>query len=174
MTLIEEQIVEMLRESNAIEREYSDEALEDAIKAWEYARENDKKINLEWLLEIHRILMERLVPEIAGKLRDGDVRIIIYNSSFKEWIGGKQCRFISHALLKGEVNTALSFITNKSKTPEEAAREAHIHFEFIHPFFDGNGRTGRILYNIHRLKLGLPIHVIHEGKEQHEYYKWFQ
>jgi len=37
----------------------------------------------------------------------------------------------------------------------------------------GNGRVGRILYNIHRLLLGLPIHVIHEGKEQKEYYTWF-
>jgi len=37
----EEQIDEFLSESNAIEREYSEEALEDAKKAWEY--ENRKK-----------------------------------------------------------------------------------------------------------------------------------
>ena len=36
-------------------------------------------------------------------------------------------------------------------------REAifHIRFERIHPFNDGNGRTGRILMNYHLLKLGL-------------------
>ena len=50
----------------------------------------------------------------------------------------------------------------------------HVIFEKIHPFRDGNGRVGRILYNIHRLLVGLPIHIIHEGVEQMEYYKWFE
>jgi len=57
---------------------------------------------------------------------------------------------------------------------EERSKQIHVAFEDIHPFVDGNGRVGRILYNIHRIKLGLPIHIIHEGEEQKEYYKWFK
>ena len=53
-------------------------------------------------------------------------------------------------------------------------KRTHIDFEQLHPFEDGNGRVGRILYNIHRVTLGLPIHIIHEGEEQMEYYKWFK
>lgn len=48
-----------------------------------------------------------------------------------------------------------------------------LEFEKIHPFEDGNGRVGRMLYNINRLNAGLDLHIIHEGKEQIEYYKWF-
>lgn len=168
-TIINPTIIEMLRESNHIEQEYSEEALEDAIEAWKYARENDDNISFEWLIEIHRILLRRLDPEIAGKLRDYDV-----------WVGGRHCRFISHGLLKEEVNECLEAIKNaeplldgSEEMREEFSKEEHVRFEKIHPFGDGNGRTGRILYNIHRLKLGLPIHVIRED-EKHEYYKWFQ
>ena len=57
---------------------------------------------------------------------------------------------------------------------EETIEQDHIWFEKIHPFEDGNGRTGRILMNIQRLNAGLPLLIIHEGKEQMEYYKWFQ
>jgi Fic family protein len=51
-------------------------------------------------------------------------------------------------------------------------KEAHIEFEYIHPFVDGNGRVGRMVYNAHRLLLGQPIHIIEES-EKNEYYKWF-
>ena len=53
-----------------------------------------------------------------------------------------------------------------------AAKASHIAYERIHPFIDGNGRTGRMFMNWQRLKAGLPILVIKE-KEKQEYYKWF-
>ena len=62
---------------------------------------------------------------------------------------------------------------------EEYAKHVHVMFENVHPFEDGNGRTGRILYNLHRLKLGLPIHIImadwpKKDGQQRAYYEWFR
>ena len=58
------------------------------------------------------------------------------------------------------------------KNVEEIIK-SHIVFEQMHPFADGNGRTGRILMNIQMLNQEYPLLIIHEGKEQQEYYKWF-
>lgn len=158
---------EFLRESNLIEREGSEEAFEDACKAWDYALTIEKEdMDVEKILEIHRILMARINPEIAGKMRKCNV-----------WIGGKMKRFIDTQLLTWELESVLDSIQHsfkcKTQIPFLLAARSHIAFEACHPFEDGNGRTGRILYNWHRLKLRLPIHIIHVGSEQRSYYDWF-
>ena len=53
-------------------------------------------------------------------------------------------------------------------------KDLHVWYEEIHPFADGNGRTGRMFMNWHRLKVGLPLLIIHKGEEQFSYYEWFK
>ena len=102
--------------------------------------------------------MNRINPRIAGKTRECDV-----------WIGGKKKIFISKYIFIEQLNDLCAKILKEDMT----SKEAHILFEAIHPFEDGNGRVGRILMNIHRLRLNLPILIIHTGKEQEKYYGWF-
>lgn len=152
--------IEFLKESNAIEREYSDEALQNAKQAWTMACLSSKEFNsIAYILGVHRRLMKRLNPRIAGKIRKCDV-----------WVGDRKC-LNPKEIMKCLEAWCKSYAKEKT---EEGIKEAHIKFEKIHPFEDGNGRVGRILMNIQRLKVKLPILIIHEGEEQMEYYKWFK
>lgn len=177
--------IEFLVESNAIEQEYSIIALEDAKEAWEYAKNNfPLQVNgetlaepcLNYVLKIHYLLMKRLNPRIAGRFRRCDViiggRVVKYEDDIKLQ------RQVLNAVGRIDANAELLSrpemeYANKENILTEFCKSSHVFFELVHPFEDGNGRTGRILYNVHRLKSGLPIHTIHTGKEQHEYYKWF-
>jgi Fic family protein len=46
--------------------------------------------------------------------------------------------------------------------PEELAK-LHRDFEAIHPFLDGNGRTGRLILNLILVRLGYPPAIIYKG-----------
>jgi len=150
-------IKEFLKHNNFIEGEYSDQAYRDALNAWSIAMKYDK-LSMEMILDIHGALMETLNPRIAGKFRRCNVRV-----------GYNVCP--NYKQVEELINRWVDY--NKCLQKEEDIKIAHISFESIHPFEDGNGRTGRILFNWHRLYAGLPILVIHEGDEQFEYYKWF-
>ncbi|QBJ77870.1 Fic family protein [Aquitalea sp. USM4] len=55
------------------------------------------------------------------------------------------------------------------KHPIERAAELHARFVNIHPFVDGNGRTGRLLMNFDLMKAGYPPAVIRQ-EEKVAYY----
>lgn len=64
---------------------------------------------------------------------------------------------------------------NKEWTKEDvlvAVSKFHLEFETIHPFIDGNGRTGRLILNLELIKNGyLPINIKHNDIEK--YFKSF-
>ena len=157
------EVLEFLRESNAIEGIYSAEALEDAGKAWGFLID---QLNIgehmapeAIILKTHELLGTRIMPAIAGKLRDCAV-----------YIGGHEApKHYAVSVLLDEWIKRYWHAETWSKI-----KKAHIAFEHIHPFQDINGRTGRLLMNYQRVCAGLPILVIHTGKEQFAYYQWFK
>ena len=54
----------------------------------------------------------------------------------------------------------------------EAVAEFHLRFEGIHPFIDGNGRTGRLILNLELVKAGLlPVNI--KFTDRRKYYECF-
>ena len=122
------------------------------------------------ILCMHDLLMTRLDKSIAGEWRDCPV-----------FIGDRVCPFVSQNLINEEVVGVCNKIraSIERKKMKDDTKELHIMFERIHPFLDGNGRIGRMIYNWHRMKLGLPIHIIKadwpkKTGEQVAYYQWFK
>lgn len=160
---MEQNEIDFLKESNAIESEFSQEALEDAQAAWEYGKEHRSKIDLKVILRIHELLMRRLNSKIAGSWR---VNIAVE-------VGNRYCSAKSKYFIKKEVQEWLDSCIHTGLGTEEDIKRWHVKFENIHPFVDGNGRTGRILLNLQRLNVNLPILIIKDSEKQ-KYYDWFK
>ena len=157
-------IEEFLRESNAIEGVYDQDSLNQATLAWKYLQERDD-MTLELVKKVHKILM---LNQKLEKHEIGNFRMV------PVWIGGREAINSSDVSIAieewcEEMNDPL-----KNPFPDDESKTLHVDYEKIHPFIDGNGRTGRMFMNWWRIKNNLPLLVIHEGKEQMEYYKWFK
>ncbi len=171
---------DFLWESNAIESEYSKEALEDAKKAWEYIKDVDE-LKISDILEVHHLLAHRIDPRIAGKIRTCSVSI---GGEVKKFRGvpviWSQLEELCEKINEDFILLPVNLKTKEGRdTEEELCKQGHVIFEEIHPFEDFNGRVGRILMNWHRVQKGLPILNIHsdwpkEGGETAKYYKWFK
>ena len=114
-------------------------------------------IALDHLLGIHRILMERsATPEIAGVVR-----------TVQNWIGGSSYNPCSAAFVPPPPDTLdtllddlLAYVNADDHPALVQAAIAHAQFETIHPFADGNGRTGRTLIHVILRRRGLAPRVV--------------
>ena len=59
-------------------------------------------------------------------------------------------------LIKPKMEQLLEFYNNSKEHIIPRFARFHIEFEGIHPFIDGNGRTGRLLVNLELMKAGYP------------------
>jgi Fic family protein len=159
-------IVHMLQESNAIEDVWDFDSLQQAVYAWEYCA-GQSQLTPSVILKTHKILMlhQPLQPNEKGYWRKVDVSIGYRQGTPYAYVPAK----IQHWC--DEV-TAIQLETNTPQRYSIKSIRLHVDYEIIHPFVDGNGRTGRIFMNWFRLAVGLPVMVIKE-KEKYEYYGWF-
>jgi Fic family protein len=94
--------------------------------------------------ELHRRLILRSQPEIAGMYSDHRRRI-----------AGSAVVFPNPVKLPALMATFGDWLAAAPATPE-AAFEAHLRLVSIHPFSDGNGRTARLLMNLLLIRGGYP------------------
>ena len=129
------------------------DAMEEAVQRTADAR----RLSPNDLLEIHAILMERDVTgRSAGKLRDS-----------QNWIGGNDYNPCGADYVPpppeavGDLLANLcEFSDSEEAPPLLQAAIAHAQFETIHPFDDGNGRTGRALVQALLRRRGLAPHFV--------------
>ena len=101
-------------------------------------------LDLSSLLSMHRVLLESSDSTIAGRLRQEPV-----------WIGGSDLSpagalFVPphHEGVPAALEDLLAFMRRPDLPPLTKAALAHAQLETIHPFADGNGRTGRALVHV--------------------------
>jgi Fic family protein len=124
---------------------------QEAIEYIESLVQPDYVLNEKDILNTHFLVLQKIEKEFAGRYRTGGVRISGAN-------------FIPpNALKVDELMTELLQWVNKeakSLHPIVAASVFHHRFVHIHPFFDGNGRTARLAFNLVLMKAGYPPAII--------------
>jgi len=110
------------------------------VQAMEAAIALAERIDAESILRMHWALMHEVDP-VAGRFRDQQV-----------WIGGgslgpQRAMFIPphHSRVPAAIADLIAFVERDEIPVLVHAALAHAQFETIHPFTDGNGRTGRAL-----------------------------
>jgi cell filamentation protein, protein adenylyltransferase len=67
------------------------------------------------------------------------------------------------ALVRDWIGDAQALQRADRATIAERLADLHARFERIHPFLDGNGRTGRLVLNLLLVRLGLPPAIVYKG-----------
>ena len=139
------------------EREYYE--VKNYRKAFNTLLEADRKITTELIKKYNKYIMENL-HDLNGKFKTTQNLIL-----------GAEFEPTKPYLVPFEIEdwcNNLSYRLENAKTNEEKVEiimDQHIKFEKIHPFNDGNGRTGRLLIIHSCLKEGLePIIIPKEEK----------
>lgn len=149
-----------IRESNLIEgiNDQNEDKL--SLYAWHWL-EKQNKISLPTMLELHRLITCNQLPaEDAGHFRTVPVTAGGYYPP-------------NGILLTGGMYAWGMDLLEHWETLDP--KEMHIRFEKIHPFIDGNGRTGRMLMWWHEKKLGREPTLIRSNEaDRHYYYQWFK
>jgi Fic family protein len=104
--------------------------------------------------QLHQLVVKDTESKIAGNYRNTDVQIL-----------GSKHRPPSGYQVQEQMTKFFEWmIESKNKYhPVELAALAHHRFVAIHPFEDGNGRTGRLLMNLLLMRSGYPIAIIQKN-----------
>jgi Fic family protein len=117
---------------------------------------NRQEVTEDDVLQIHRLILQRIDDSNAGFYRSVPVRIagasvVLPNprkvpdlmTEFMTWLG-----------------------SNLVEHPVQVAAQAHYRLVSIHPFVDGNGRTARLLMNLLLMQTGYPPAIIRPEDRQ--------
>lgn len=151
--------VEHIKQSNLIENVRDFAEIQQSVVAWRYL-EHQEALTFSAIMQTHNLIMKNLMPlRLGGR---GSLRVTNVQ------VGGRVCPHWSD--VPDLLDTWIFKMDQWSFDSDPV--KAHIEFEHIHPFRDGNGRTGRMLMWHHEIKLGRAPTLIEYDKRE-DYYSWF-
>ena len=113
------------------------------------------------IFSVHSLVLQNIESDFAGRYRNGQVRILGAN-------------FVPPNYVKvNELMKQLVIYANRNPdnyNHVELAAKIHHKLVWIHPFFDGNGRTARLLMNLLLMKYGYPPAIILKNNRK-QYYR---
>ncbi len=140
-----------------LEAKNHQEALDYLYELIEKDKHNTFSENL--IKSLNQIVQQNIDREWAGRYRNSGVII-----------GGSDHRppeaIDVPALMSGLIKW---YSKNKNQNPVELASIIHHKLVNIHPFFDGNGRTSRLVMNIILMQSGFPLVVVLKSDRRRYY-----
>lgn len=125
------------------------------VAAMRKALASQDEITVDSIRDVHRILISWSGESFGGELRREQV-----------WVGGTP--YSPHGAhyvpptwqrVPEYLDDIVAFISREDVDPIVQAAVAHAQFETVHPFIDGNGRTGRVLLHKILRRSGVLLHV---------------
>ena len=103
------------------------------------------------ILNLHSYILKNIEDEYAGRLRNGGVRIV-----------GANFTPPSAKKVPDLLDELVSFINDNPTGANDLVLATLFHHKlvWIHPFFDGNGRTVRLAMNLLLMRKGFPPAII--------------
>ncbi|WP_435735295.1 Fic family protein [Cellulosimicrobium sp. PMB13] len=126
------------------------------VAAMRRALDVSERLDADAVLAMHQVLMRDHMPDAAGRWRDSAV-----------WIGGSAqsphgADYVAPraGLVPPAMDDLAEFMSRDDLPALAQTAVSHAQLENIHPFPDGNGRTGRALMHAQLRHAGLTRHVV--------------
>lgn len=122
---------------------------QEAIEFVEALVSDSYLLNDRDVLKVHELVLQKIERDFAGRFRTSGVRISGAN-------------FVPPNALKidGLMTELINWTNGSDLHVIITSTIFHHRFVWIHPFFDGNGRTVRLIFNLLLMKAGFPPAII--------------
>lgn len=123
-------------------------------------KDSRNTISEVFIRSIQQLMVKDTDLEFAGSYRTGNVMITGSNHIPPE-----------AGIISTEMNRLIRWVQKERKNlhPIELAALLHHKLVFIHPFFDGNGRTARLIMNLFLMQGGYPLVIVLKNDRKRYY-----